>query len=248
MTPMQSRSDASDAAAAPSPGPAVAQSIPHRLVRVARWGLFALLLAGFVLLPFVLLDDRLAAFAEDALHAGRSVGYVTLAVVGLLLVDIVLPIPSSFVLATAGYLLGAGAGTLACFVGLSCASAVGYALGRVAGEPAARRIVGTAELDRLRAWAETRGDLLIVAVRAVPVLAEATVVLAGTARMPVARFAFLVSVGNLVVAALYAGIGAASASQQSFVWASLAAMGLPALLVLLARRLMRVAKAPAIRS
>lgn len=235
---MQSRSDASDAAAAASTGPTVARSIPHRLVRGARWGLFALLLAGYVLLPFVLLDDRMAAFAEGALHAGRSVGYVTLAVVGLLLVDIVLPIPSSFVLATAGYLLGTGAGMLACFIGLSCASAVGYAIGRVAGEATARRIVGAAELERLRARARTHGDLLIVAVRAVPVLAEATVLLAGTARMPVARFAALVSVGNLVVAALYAGIGAASASQQTFVWVSVAAMALPVLLVLLARWLM----------
>ncbi|HMR71407.1 MAG TPA: hypothetical protein PKA84_14365, partial [Rubrivivax sp.] len=109
---------------------------------MARWTLFALLLAGFVLLPFVLLDARMAALAEGALHAGRSAGYVTLVVVGLLLVDIVLPIPSSFVLATAGYLLGAGFGALACFVGLSCASAAGYALGRLAGEVAARRIVG----------------------------------------------------------------------------------------------------------
>jgi uncharacterized membrane protein YdjX (TVP38/TMEM64 family) len=223
---------------AASPDAGTAPRLARRATRVARWTLFALLLAGFVLLPFVLLDARMAALAEGALHAGRSAGYVTLVVVGLLLVDIVLPIPSSFVLATAGYLLGAGFGALACFVGLSCASAAGYALGRLAGEVAARRIVGAPELDRLRAWARTHGDLLIVALRAVPVLAEATVLLAGTARMPVARFAVLVSVGNLVVAALYAGIGAASASQQTFAGVSIAAMALPVLLVLLSRRFM----------
>ena len=186
--------------AAASPDAGTAPRLARRATRVARWTLFALLLAGFVLLPFVLLDARMAALAEGALHAGRSAGYVTLVVVGLLLVDIVLPIPSSFVLATAGYLLGAGFGALACFVGLSCASAAGYALGRLAGEVAARRIVGAPELDRLRAWARTHGDLLIVALRAVPVLAEATTFLAGATRVRIVPFVLACGVGNAIYA------------------------------------------------
>jgi uncharacterized membrane protein YdjX (TVP38/TMEM64 family) len=73
-----------------------------------------------------------------------------------------------------------------------------------------------------------------------PVLAEASVVLAGVARMRLWRFVALVSVGNAVVAAMYALLGAWSAQQASFLLLSGAAMLLPGLTWLtwlLARRL-----------
>lgn len=209
---------------------------PAVLRLTLRWGLFGLLLLGFILLPFVVLEGPMNAFVQDALHSDRSLALVTLAVVVFLLVDIVLPIPSSFVLTSTGFLLGAGAGTLAGFVGLSCASAAGYVIGRYAGEPIAERIVGREQLARFSALSRRHGDTLLVAFRAMPVLAEATTLLAGTTRMAPLRFAALVSVGNAVVAALYAGIGAYSASQASVVGVSLAAMLLPVLIVLALRR------------
>lgn len=203
-----------------------------------RWSLFTALLLGFILVPFFVLEDDMNAFVERTLHSGVSMTWVTAAVVVFLLADIVLPIPSSFVLATAGFLLGGTVGTLVCFVGLSSASLAGYALGRWAGEPVAQRIVGAAQLARFRERSARHGDWLLVAFRALPVLAEATTLLAGMARMPLPRFAVLVSLGNGVVAALYAWIGAVSAGQSSFLIASAGAMALPVLLMAVARRFM----------
>jgi len=71
------------------------------------------------------------------------------------------------------------------------------------------------------------------------VLAEATTLLAGISRMPLPRFAVVVSVGNLVVAFVYAWIGAASADQSSFLFATVASIVLPALVVLAMRRAAR---------
>jgi len=207
-----------------------------RMKPLLRWSLFTALLLGFILVPFVVLEDDMNAFVEHTLQSGASMALVTAAVVAFLLADIVLPIPSSFVLATAGYLLGGGVGTLVCFVGLSCASLAGYALGRWAGQPVAERIVGAAQLARFREQSARHGDWLLVAFRAMPVLAEATTLLAGMARMPLPRFVLLASLGNAVVAALYAWIGALSAGQSSFLIASVAAMGLPVLLMAVARR------------
>lgn len=209
-----------------------------------RWSLFAALLLGFILVPFVLFEDGMNAWVETTLRSGAPLAAVTAAVVAFLLADIVLPIPSSFVLASAGLLLGAGLGTLVAFIGLSCASLAGYALGRWAGEPVAARIVGAAELARFRERAARHGDWLLVAFRALPVLAEATTLLAGMARMPLLRFVTLVSLGNAVVAALYAGIGAVSASPTTFWIASAAAMGLPVLLMAVTRRFMAQPDAP----
>ena len=204
---------------------------------VLRWALFSALLLGFILLPFFVLEDQMNAIVQGTLQSDRSLAIVTAAVVVFLLADIALPIPSSFVLATTGFLLGAGLGTAVCFIGLSCASLAGYAIGRYAGDPLAQRIVGRAELDRFSALSRRHGDALLVAFRAMPVLAEATTILAGTTRMAPGRFFGLVSIGNLVVAGLYAGIGAFSASQSSFLLVSIAAMVVPVLVVLVVRRI-----------
>lgn len=201
----------------------------------ARWSVFAVLLLGFILLPFFLWEAHMNAMVQDSMRSNASLALVVLAVVAFLVADVVLPIPSSFVLATTGYLLGAGLGTAVCFVGLSCAAFAGYFLGRYAGEPLARRLVGKAEVARLGHLSRQYGPWLLVALRAMPVLAEATTILAGTARLPLARFAVLVSIGNLVVAALYAGIGAWSADLASFWMVSVAAMLLPLLVMALVR-------------
>jgi uncharacterized membrane protein YdjX (TVP38/TMEM64 family) len=176
---------------------------------------------------------------QHTLQSSASLAWITLAVVAFLLVDIVLPVPSSFVLSTTGYLLGLGVGSAVCFVGLSCASLAGYALGRYAGGPLTQRIVGRAQLDRFAELSRRHGDLLLVAFRAMPVLAEATTILAGISRLPLPRFMMVVSVGNLVVALVYAWIGAVSASQSSFLFASVASIVLPVIIVWSLRRVAR---------
>jgi uncharacterized membrane protein YdjX (TVP38/TMEM64 family) len=203
-----------------------------------RWGVLVGLLLAFILVPFALFEGRLDALARALLAGEMPVWGVTLAVVALLVADIALPIPSSVVLAGAGYLLGVPAGVAACFIGLSCASLAGYAIGRWAGEPLALRLVGPAELARLRAVSHRHGEWLLVACRALPVLAEGTAILAGTTRMPLARYLALVSLGNAVVALLYAGIGALSATQSSLLWLTAGAMLLPLLLLALLRPLL----------
>lgn len=206
---------------------------------VARWVVFVVLLLAFILVPFFVLEGRMNALVQETLHSNASVLLITVAVVVFLLADIVLPVPSSFVLTTTGYLLGFGLGSAVCFVGLTCASLGGYALGRYAGGPLAQRVVGRAQLERFADLSQRYGDALLVAFRAMPVLAEATTILAGISRMPLPRFLLVVSIGNAVVAAVYAWIGAVSASQSSFLIASVASIVLPVLIVLAMRRAAR---------
>jgi uncharacterized membrane protein YdjX (TVP38/TMEM64 family) len=204
-----------------------------------RWVVFCALLLAFILVPFVVLEGRIDALAQQTLQSGSSMALITLAVIGFLLADIVLPVPSSFVLSTTGYLLGIPAGTLVCFIGMTCASAAGYCLGRYAGGPLAQRIVGCAQLDRLAALSHRYGDLLVVAFRAMPVLAEATTILCGISRMPLPRFLAVVSLGNILVALIYVCIGAFSASRSSFVLGAVVSLVLPVLILLVVRRVSR---------
>ncbi len=212
---------------------------PSRARVVLRWSVFVALLLAFILVPFALLEGRMNAMVQDTLHGNASLALITAAVIVFLLIDIVLPVPSSFVLTTTGYLLGFELGAAVCFVGLTCASLVGYGIGRYFGGPVAQRVVGRAQLDRFADLTQRHGDALLVAFRAMPVLAEATTILAGMARLRLPRFVAVVSIGNLVVAAVYAWIGAVSASQSSFLFASVASIVLPVIIVLAMRRAAR---------
>lgn len=222
------------------PAPGELAPTPSTAAAVGRWSVFGVLLLLFILVPFFLLEGKVNGLVQTTLASATSVLLITLAVIGFLVADVVLPVPSSFVLTTTGYLLGVGSGTAVCFVGMTCASLAGYWLGRYAGSPVARRVVGAPQLDRfVQVW-ERYGDTVLVAFRAVPVLAEATTILAGISRVRLPRFLLLVSIGNLVVSLVYASIGAMSASQSSFLLASVASVVLPVLIVLLTRRATRV--------
>ncbi|MEK9776960.1 MAG: hypothetical protein VW339_12595, partial [Quisquiliibacterium sp.] len=71
-----------------------------------RWGLFVALLLAFILVPFFFLEGHAQEIVEQTLGHDTSVALIALAVTVFLLLDIALPIPSSFVLSSAGYLLG----------------------------------------------------------------------------------------------------------------------------------------------
>lgn len=201
-----------------------------------RWVLFSVFLFGFILIPFALFEGRMNALVQHSLQSGGSLSLITLAVIGFLTVDIALPIPSSFVLSTTGYMLGMAAGTAVCFVGMSVSSVIGYWLGRYAGAPLARRLIGQRGLRDFNTLVHRYGDATLVAFRAVPILAEATLLVAGLSHMKFARFLAIVSVGNLVVSAFYAWIGAVSADRSSFLFASVASILVPTIIVILTRR------------
>ncbi len=101
----------------------------------------------------------------------------------------------------------------------------------------ANRLVGAEELERLEASARRFGDWVVVITRAVPVMGEASVLLAGMSRMPIRRFLVLVALSNLGMSAIYAAVGAFAAEVNTFLLAFLGACIVPAIAMLIARRL-----------
>ena len=99
----------------------------------------------------------------------------------------------------------------------------------------ALRFVGESELQRVAAAHERFGDATIVALRAVPVLAEASVVLAGLSSMPLGRFVVLTALATLGIAVTYAAVGAFAVDANSFLLAFAGSIILPGLAMVLAR-------------
>lgn len=134
-----------------------------------------------------------------------------LAGVGLLVVDVLLPVPSSLVMVANGAIFGVVAGTALSLVGSVGAAAVGFGLGRRGGGMVAR-VVPTNERERADRLLARWGTLAVIATRPVPLLAETTVIMAGASSMSWRQAMLATVAGALPAALLYALTGAVAAS------------------------------------
>jgi uncharacterized membrane protein YdjX (TVP38/TMEM64 family) len=192
-----------------------------------RWTFLWLIVVAIVLIPFFLFEEQFNALAAQVTSGAMSRAVAAAAIVGLLTFDVLLPVPSSIVSTGAGVLLGFAAGTAVVWAGMMTGVVVAYAFGaRASG--AARRLVGEQSLERARTLAARYGDWAIVICRPVPVLAEATVVVAGLVRASLRRILIITAAANLGIAAGYAAVGAFAMRVDSFVIAFVGALLIPA--------------------
>lgn len=158
-------------------------------------------------LPFLSFGAPLETAIRTALEKEEAVPVVAASVVGLLATDIFLPIPSSFVSTVGGAILGTWAGTAASWLGLTFGAMLGFGLARWIGPPLARRFSSEEDLSRMRRMTDKSGPLVLVLARAVPVLAEASVLLLGATGLSWGRFLPPVAAANLGVALAYSALG-----------------------------------------
>ena len=200
-----------------------------------RWSVVALFVFAVVIVPFALFEASILE-AVNAL-TGSDTGRLAIALtVALLLAsDVFLPIPSSVLATISGLSLGLGTGALVTWAGMQAGALIGYAIGRSAGTGAVAWFVGPAELERAARSHRRWGWFSLVASRAVPVLAESSVLLAGTVRMPMARFAWFTGASNAGVALVYAAVGAYAVEARAFMLAFAASVLLPGAVMLVHR-------------
>jgi uncharacterized membrane protein YdjX (TVP38/TMEM64 family) len=199
------------------------------------WTVLSVLLLSAILIPFFLWEDRINAATSAFLAEPHSRWLIATALGGLLAADIVLPVPSSIVNTAAGSLLGFWAGAAASWTGLMVGAVLGYWMGMGASATALRKLVG-GNAERVAHATGRYGDWGLMLCRAVPVLAEASVVVAGFNRMPFRRFLALCALSNLGIAAAYAAIGAYAMDAGSFLLAFAGAICVPGVGMWLARR------------
>ena len=204
-----------------------------------RWGLVALALVLAIVVPFAIWGDATAAWIDAWIADRRADAWTVLAFAGLLAADVVLPIPSSVVAVAAGMRLGFLGAVVTIAVGSTMGCLVGWAIGRALGRPGLHRFVGPDALARLDVLVQRYGAGTLLLTRAVPVLAEASVIVAGTGRLGLARTLLVTGVANLVVAIVYAGAGELAVATAHPELALAAALGVPGLAIIVARWLPR---------
>lgn len=152
---------------------------------------------------------------------------------GLLIADLLLPVPGTVVMSALGYAYGTLNGGLFAVAGSMGAGIAGYGIGRLLPERAARRLLGEIDYEKGRLLARGGGWALAIS-RALPVLPEALSCTAGLVRMPFGRFMGAIACGSIPTGFVFAAIGAAG--RQAPGWALAACVIVPGLLWLLVRR------------
>lgn len=166
--------------------------------------------AAGVLVPFFIWGDQMHAYMaspEYIRQLEQSKSWAWLAVIGLLIADLVLPVPNTPLMTLAGAMYGWWAGALIAAAGSILAGLVAYGLAQVLGHKAIDRIASVDEREQFQAFFDRWGMMGIAVSRAMPVMPEVLTVLAGLARMHFVRFCVALVVGALIVCVPLAYLG-----------------------------------------
>jgi uncharacterized membrane protein YdjX (TVP38/TMEM64 family) len=189
-----------------------------------------------IIVPFCLFGASVDAWTDRLIAQATTHRFTTGALLtALLAVDIVMPVPSSLVSTACGLTLGFLAGTLASFFGMTLSAVAGYFMGRYAAVPV-EKLIGNDELCMLKTFNARHGIWVLLALRPVPVLAEASMLFSGLARQPLPQVLAVTALGNLAVSAVYAAVGVWGRLNHSFLMAFGASVLLSGLLMLWLRR------------
>lgn len=189
------------------------------------------------IIPFVIFGDTSEAWFQQHIIDNRTLsgGFVitALSIIAALVVDILLPVPSSAVLTFAGAKFGFVLATIIGWCGLTLAAVAGYGIGYFLSRSRVARFSKREEVEIASDWFARYGHWLLAGFRALPVLAEASVLLAGIYRMRLADFWPPVLLANFVIAAIYALLGSVAAQTGWFGIAFWLSAILPVLLLLI---------------
>ncbi len=180
-----------------------------------RFAIVFVVILGVLLALFLIAESLdLGPLTDPTPWLDRGGVAAALVGVGLLLVDVVLPVPSSLVMIAHGALFGLTVGTGLSLLGSTGATMVGYMLGRRGGQFLVRDV---SEDDRREAntLVHRWGLLAIIVTRPVPLLAETTAIMAGISAMRWWVVLIGAIIGSLPAALLYAFTGALATSMES---------------------------------
>ena len=180
------------------------------------------------------LFDKFLEQAKEEQNQGlvRNILFFTLAS------DILLPIPSSLASTLCGHYLGFWEGFLVSFMAMNISSFIGYFIGRFC-TSIAMKLIKQKEIQQLDNSSMNKGACWILAMRPVPVLAEASVLYAGIKKLPIKSVAWGLLLGNATVSAIYALLGTYPSNDAGVAAAFIGVIIVSGIFWLLAKRLSR---------
>lgn len=203
---------------------------------IRAWATILGLLFAVVLVPFFVFGHASNERLDGWLQSDGSTAAVAIVIVVALTIDVFLPVPSSVVSTASGALLGVWFGAIVSTVGMTLGCIVGYWAGSRFGPPFVTRLVDQRDLRSLQGQFRQRANWALAVCRPVPVLAEASTLLAGLSAIPVARFVLITTSANAGISMVYAVAGATARHGPSLaVLTFVASCALPGIAILVTR-------------
>ena len=173
--------------------------------------LLFLLLALLVIAPFLLWGEAIekSMSFDETIAAMRATGaWAWLVGIGLLVIDLFLPILGTIVMSALGLIYGWFLGGFFSALGSITSGVLAYALSRRLGRKAALWMTGAEGLEEgERIFGGELGGWIVALSRWMPVLPEVIAVMAGMSRMPFRRFFLALCAGSLPMSFVFAWIG-----------------------------------------
>jgi uncharacterized membrane protein YdjX (TVP38/TMEM64 family) len=188
----------------------------------------------FITITTFILFEATGFTFEGLLENKTSKPLLAVISVVLLGIDVILPIPSSFVMISNGVLFVCMAGGILSVTGGLISSIIGYFIGSK-GNRLARKFSSEAEEAKARRFLEKYGSIAIIASRPIPVLAESVSIISGTLNWSFKKVVLNSFVGLLPISFVYSLTGAYSTSFNSAAIAFLINIGMAGLIWLITR-------------
>ena len=207
------------------------------MIKVFKWISFITVIITTLILPLIFFETSFVKYGEMALKwAGENSLYVSLVVISALTLDVFLPVPNGLTNTLAGISLGWAKASFVVWLGLNTGAILGYFVGRFAGRPIAKKIVGDKDLSKAEESAKNIDTLGLILARPVPAFAELSTLAAGMINMPFKKFFYVIVITNIGVAIIFSGLGAAALSNESSTIAFFGVAILPAILYTLYKK------------
>ena len=185
---------------------------------------FIIIILTSIILPLSLLESSIADLTNEFIEwSGNNKFLNSILVIFALAADVFLPIPIGVTNTFAGAILGFYLSIPVIWIGLTLGSVIGFAIGKYAAKPIAKKILSQEDLASSEELAKKFGISILLITRPAPALAEISTVAAGLADMKWITFLTVMIVSNLLVSIVYAFIGTAALTSQS---ASIAFIGI----------------------
>ena len=198
---------------------------------------FVIIFLTTILLPLSLLDSSLEDISKELTNwSGENKIFNSILVISALTADVFLPVPNGLTNTLAGAILGFYLSIPIIWIGLTLGSLVGFAIGKYAAKPFAKKLLSKEDLERSEEISKKFGIGILLIARPAPAFAEISTVAAGLAGMKTITFLLVMILSNLLISVVYAFIATAAITNQS---ASLVFIGIaviPLLFWLLAKR------------
>ncbi len=188
----------------------------------------------FITITSFILFETAGFTFEGLLDNKTSKPLLALISVVLLGIDVILPIPSSFIMITNGVLFGFVGGGILSLAGGLISSVTGYFIG-LKSNKLARKFSSETEEAKARTFLEKYGSMAIIASRPIPVLAESVSIMSGTLNWSLKKVLINSFIGLLPISFVYSLTGAYSTSFNSAAIAFLINIGMAGFIWLITR-------------